>query len=139
MAETLSNPTAIIKAASACIWRGDKVLLVRRAKALGKGWWSLPGGKVEAGETARQAAVREAFEETGLSFLPVALIGEFEIKTPQFTYIIQSFTGPCEAGEARANSDVDAVLWIKPLAAPTLQLAPNTLAAIIQAQHLMRV
>ncbi len=113
------------------------MLLVRRAKAFGKGWWSLPGGKVEAGETAQQAAIREAFEETGLAFLPLALIGEFEIVTPHFTYVIQCFTGTCEAGEARASGDVDACIWIEPLAAPTLQLAPNTLAAITQAQHLM--
>ena len=65
MAIEHSNPRPIIKAASACVWRGDEVLLVQRASALGKGLWSLPGGKLEAGETLHAAAHRELREETG--------------------------------------------------------------------------
>ena len=46
-------------AASAAIFRGSTVLLVQRSKGALRGLWSLPGGHIEAGETARAAAVRE--------------------------------------------------------------------------------
>ena len=53
-------------AVSASIFRGDKVLLVRRANVPGKGLYSLPGGRVEFGETLHVALHREVDEETGL-------------------------------------------------------------------------
>lgn len=48
------------------VWKGDHVLLVQRAKQPRRGEWSIPGGSHEVGETARQAAVREVMEETGV-------------------------------------------------------------------------
>lgn len=47
------------------VWKGDRVLLIRRGKAPMKGRWSLPGGRQEAGETTRETAHREVREETG--------------------------------------------------------------------------
>lgn len=47
------------------MWR-EHVLLVQRRLPPLQGWWSVPGGLIELGETARQAAVREVLEETGL-------------------------------------------------------------------------
>ena len=47
------------------VWRDDRVLLVRRAKAPNLGQWSLPGGGQEIGETVFEAAIREVAEETG--------------------------------------------------------------------------
>ena len=43
-----------------------RLLLIRRGREPGRGQWSLPGGRCEAGEDAATAAVREAYEETGL-------------------------------------------------------------------------
>src|SRR5438270_13640327 len=50
----------------AVVLRGDKVLLVCRAQEPCKGEWTFPGGLVELGETLRQAAERETYEETGI-------------------------------------------------------------------------
>ena len=53
--------------ASAAIFHGDAVLLVKRGNGHWRGLWSLPGGHIEPGENARAAAAREIREETGLS------------------------------------------------------------------------
>src|SRR5215470_13732542 len=52
--------------ASAAVFRGEAVLLIVRAKGALKGLWSLPGGHIEPGETARAAALREVREETAV-------------------------------------------------------------------------
>lgn len=57
----------VVLAASAVVVDADgRVLLVKRGEEPEKGRWSVPGGRVDPGETLAQAAVREAFEETGL-------------------------------------------------------------------------
>src|ERR1700750_2624204 len=60
-------------AVSAAIFRAGKVLLVRRARSPGKGFYSLPGGRVEFGESLHQALTREVDEETGLQIDIVGL------------------------------------------------------------------
>lgn len=55
----------------------NKILLVKRNTVIFKGYWALPGGKVDAGETIEQAIVREVKEETGLHVKIVRKIGEY--------------------------------------------------------------
>lgn len=65
---TAEKPAAWPKAAaSAAIFRGETVLLVKRGRPPMARLWSLPGGHIEPGETARMAALREVTEETGVS------------------------------------------------------------------------
>jgi 8-oxo-dGTP diphosphatase len=52
-----------------------RLLLVRRANDPGAGLWSVPGGRVEPGESDNEAVVRELWEETGLNVIPGTLIG----------------------------------------------------------------
>ncbi|WP_051273456.1 NUDIX hydrolase [Desulfotruncus alcoholivorax] len=60
-------PPHPVPAASALVYNNNgKILLIQRKLEPGAGKWSLPGGKVELGETARAAAVRETFEESGI-------------------------------------------------------------------------
>lgn len=54
-----------------------KILLVKRGTAVFKGYWALPGGRVDPGETVEQTVVREIKEETGLDVEIVGKIGEY--------------------------------------------------------------
>ncbi|GGX40359.1 NUDIX hydrolase [Streptomyces noursei] len=62
--------------AAAVIVRDGRVLLVRRAVEEGDLRWQFPAGKVEAGESPEQAAVRETLEETGLTVEAVKVLGD---------------------------------------------------------------
>ena len=66
-------------AVSAAIFREGKILLVRRARSPGKGFYSLPGGRVEFGESLHAALHREVDEETGLRIEIVGLAGWREV------------------------------------------------------------
>jgi 8-oxo-dGTP diphosphatase len=62
--------------AAAVIAAGGRVLLIRRAVAEGGLSWQFPAGKVEPGESAEDAAVRQAFEETGVVVRALVRLGE---------------------------------------------------------------
>jgi len=62
----------------AVVWKEDRVLMIRRANEPGAGHWSIPGGRLEFGETTEQAMVREIMEETAVSCEAIALIGVYD-------------------------------------------------------------
>ncbi len=102
------------------VWRGDAVLLVRRAKPPRAGQWSLPGGLVEPGEEVRAAARRELLEETGLAVGRLELLEVVDSierdARGRLTrhYVLIDFMAESEDGEARAMSDAAAVGWFAP-------------------------
>jgi 8-oxo-dGTP diphosphatase len=56
---------------------GDKILLIKRNTVPFRGYWALPGGRMDPGETIQQTVVREVKEETGLDVTIVDVIGEY--------------------------------------------------------------
>jgi 8-oxo-dGTP diphosphatase len=96
--------------ASAAIFRGGEVLLIQRAKGAYTGLWSLPGGHVEPGETAKQAAAREVMEETGIEAEIGGLLDVHDIILREgdelkVHYMIAVFWGRWKAGEPVALTD----------------------------------
>lgn len=106
-------------AASAAIFRGGGVLLVERGKGALRGRWSLPGGHIEAGETARAAALREAREETGVDAAIGALVEVHEVLRHAegdgglvAHYVVVVFAGRWVAGEPVAQSDAASARFV---------------------------
>ena len=124
--------------ASACVWKDGKVLLVQRAKPP-LGLWSLPGGRVEFGETAVVAAKRELLEESGVTADLTAFIGLYEVilDKPAYHYAIACYGGVWRSGEARASSDALEARWLAPAGLDSLDFAPNVREAIARAQTLL--
>ena len=130
----------VILAASACVWRGAQVLLIKRGKPPGKGLWSLPGGKIETGEMAETAAVRELFEETQVIAKLVQAMGPYEIRRDQaIIYAITCFAGIYVSGKAVASSDAAEVAWVYPQDLDRFELAPNIAQAIADAKQLLKL
>ena len=90
-----------------------RLLLVRRGHAPGAGYWSVPGGRVESGETLAQAVVRELREETGLEGVCGALLGWVERITSTHHFVILDFTVAVpEPGLPVAGDDAAEVAWV---------------------------
>jgi 8-oxo-dGTP diphosphatase len=94
----------------AVVVEGSSLLLVRRGRGVGAGHWSIPGGRVEAGETVGEAVVRELREETGLEGLCGALLGWVERIDADHHFVILDFIvdvldpGPLVAGDDAAEA-----------------------------------
>jgi 8-oxo-dGTP diphosphatase len=88
-----------------------RLLLICRAAPEADLVWALPGGTVEPGETAEQAAVRETLEETGLGVEAVRLLGERV--HPDTGRLIAYVACTVRGGTARAASprEVSAIAW----------------------------
>jgi ADP-ribose pyrophosphatase YjhB (NUDIX family) len=122
-------------AVSAAIFRGDKILLVRRARSPAKGFYSLPGGRVEFGEALHTALHREIAEETALTIAIVELAGWREVLPGAAGgghYLIMSFAARWVAGEPVLNDELDDFRWCPPDALGELPITDG-LQAIVQA------
>lgn len=111
------QPTRPQIAVSAAIFRDGKVLLTRRARSPAKGFYSLPGGRVEFGESLHQALSREVDEETGLEIEIVSLAGWREVLPAApgaGHYLILSFAARWVAREPVLNDELDDYRWIAP-------------------------
>jgi 8-oxo-dGTP diphosphatase len=94
-----------------CI-RGDEVLLIRRGAPPLVGEWSLPGGRIEWGERAAAAALRELAEETGVTAEMVGLIDVVDGLFGERHYVLVDYAARWVAGEPVAGDDAaDAKFW----------------------------
>ena len=93
-----------------------RLLLVQRGQGAGAGLWAVPGGRVRWGETRREAARREAREETGLEVEigSVAWVGETvgPGSPPAWHFTLVDFWGEVKGGKLRAGDDAADVRWV---------------------------
>jgi 8-oxo-dGTP diphosphatase len=126
-------------AVSAAIFRDGKILLVRRARSPAKGRYSLPGGRVEFGETLHAALHREVDEETALKIEIAGLAGWREV-VPGTSggghYVIMSFAARWSSGEPVLNDEHDDFRWLAPESLGDLNVTDG-LPEIIEAARRM--
>jgi ADP-ribose pyrophosphatase YjhB (NUDIX family) len=128
-------------AVSAAIFRDDKILLVRRARFPAKGFYTLPGGRVEFGETLHAALRREVLEETALEIEIAGLAGWREV-LPETGggghYLIMSFAARWVRGEPALNEELDDFRWLPPETLGDLRVTDGLAEVIRSARGLLR-
>lgn len=106
-------PQRPVVAVGAVVVDHDRLLLVRRGRGPAQGTWSVPGGRVEAGETLAEAVTRELREETGLEGLCGPLLGWAERIGPDEHHVILDFeVTVVDLQEPVAGDDAAEALWV---------------------------
>ena len=129
--------------ASIAVFRDGAVLIVERAKPPLAGVWSLPGGHVEPGETAADAALRELLEETGISAEMVGLAGTREVIRRaddgriEAHYVVLAHAGIWREGEPFARSDVSAARFVDPSDLRHYRMTEGAAEIILQAASMV--
>ena len=117
-------------AVGAIVVEAGSLLMVRRARAPGAGRWSVPGGRVEAGERVSDAVAREVSEETGVAVVPGELAGWVErIDDDHHFVILDFFASPRTSGSAPvAGDDAADARWVPTGEIAALDLVEGLLA-----------
>jgi ADP-ribose pyrophosphatase YjhB (NUDIX family) len=111
----------------------DELLLVQRGRGPGTGRWSVPGGRVEAGETDHRAVLREVAEETGLMVEVIRLLGNVQLPAPDgavfdiYDYICRPAGGTLSAGD-----DAEETRWCDAETLATLPVVSGLVEALTQ-------
>ena len=123
-------PQRPILGVGAIIIEDGRVLLAERGREPLKGYWSLPGGAVETGETLAQAVRRETLEETGLEIEPVSVIEIFErimldeAGNAEYHYVLIDYLCRVTGGSLAPGDDVSNCRW-----APRAELGSYVITA----------
>ena len=133
-----------VPAVGTVCFRGDEVALIRRGTKPMAGSWSLPGGKIEFGERAGDAALRELKEETGLT---ARLIGLVDVVDGIFTsrttgdvtrhFVLFDYAAVWVSGTVKAGDDAAHAEWIGPARLAELELWDETRRIIEAARSLV--
>jgi 8-oxo-dGTP diphosphatase len=113
------------------IWNNDKYLFIKRAAEPDKGLWSIPGGIVEIGEKAEDAAKREAKEETNLDVEVIKVLDVVdkivmdEESRVKFHFIIIDYLAKLRGGTLKASSDALDARWLSSEEFSLYELSPT--------------
>jgi ADP-ribose pyrophosphatase YjhB (NUDIX family) len=117
---------------SICVVRDGCALLAQRSREPLRGLWSLPGGRIEWGETLHEAALRELAEETSVEAEIRMLLDTVDVIHRDasgrvlYHYVLTTFGAVWRAGEPRAGSDAAAVRWVDSAGLDDLPMTPGT-------------
>lgn len=121
----------------ALILRERRMLLVKRSKEPSKGMWSIPGGRLELGETIEEAVKREVLEECGVQ---IDIVRVLEVMDNilhdndgkvSYHFVLIDLLANYVSGEPNAQSDVDECRWVTPAELAGLDMNPRLRAVIM--------
>jgi ADP-ribose pyrophosphatase YjhB (NUDIX family) len=103
-----------------------RLLMIRRANPPAAGRWSLPGGRVEAGESDAEAVCREVAEETGLAVAIGIRVGTVVLPgVDGVSYDVRDYACAVTGGRLRAGDDATEVRWVRRAELLTLDTSPG--------------
>jgi ADP-ribose pyrophosphatase YjhB (NUDIX family) len=123
----------------ALIFNRGRILMAQRGKQPLQGWWSLPGGALETGESLDHAVRREVLGETGLTIEPIRVFEIFERimrdakGATEYHYVLIDYLCRVKGGRLQAGDDVCSVAWMRPAELEGLQITEGTLGVIERA------
>jgi len=141
--ETAKDETCVNSAPTHCVGvicvRGNDVLIIQRGTPPRKGEWSIPGGRIETGESEPEAALRELFEETGV----IATLGPKVATIPalfeDYNYLLHDYAATWVSGEPQAGDDAAQAKFVPLATIPTLDMWPKTEEVIFTAYERLSV
>ncbi len=110
-------PERPIVSVGACVFKGNKVLLIKRGTPPSLGKWSVPGGMIELGETIQETAKREIDEECGIEIKPEKVLNVVDHIVPgedgrvKYHYAVIYLMADYVSGKPRAGSDAADIRW----------------------------
>jgi 8-oxo-dGTP diphosphatase len=119
-------------------FRGDDVLLIKRGTAPRKGEWSIPGGRIEAGESERDAALRELFEETGIMAALETKVAVIDARFENFNYRLHDYAARWISGEPQFGDDAADARFVAPHELDGLGMWPKTREVIETARNSLK-
>ncbi len=131
-------------AVGAIVIKDGRVLLVKRSQPPSKGLWAIPGGRVELGETLKEAAEREIVEETGLTIRAGDPVYTFDVIERddagriRFHYVIVDLMADYLSGELNASDDASEARWVSPEELDGLSVSESTKEVLKDVTHFGR-
>jgi ADP-ribose pyrophosphatase len=120
-------------AVGAVVFKEAAVLLVKRGQPPAEGYWAIPGGSVQIGETLQQAAEREILEETGVAIRAGEPVFTFDVIEKdargrvRFHYVIVDLAAEYATGRPQAASDASDARWVSAAELRHLRVSATTL------------
>lgn len=110
-----------------------RLLMIQRGHDPGAGLWSIPGGRIEPGETDAQALVREMLEETNLQVKVGRLIGRVQRPGLAGSVIdIRDYAATVTGGTLRAGDDAADARWVTPAELARLEVTEGLIEALTE-------
>jgi ADP-ribose pyrophosphatase len=137
----LAYPDRPRVAVGAIVFKDGRILLVQRGQPPAEGYWAIPGGSIEIGETLQEAAQREILEETGVSIQARDPVFTFDVieRDPngvvRFHYVVVDLMADYVDGTPQPAGDAAGARWVSPAELPRLRVSPATLDLLKRRFH----